>query len=86
MFGEEEIGFSFMRVLLLGEDVEGRQSALRLMLMGEEDNEVSPLRILFTGLYAGFVAAQTAMRAAAGEPSTSTTSLTATLSSQYVKW
>ena len=60
MLGEEDggPGISFMRVLLMGE--EQGLSVLRLLLTGEESNEVSPLRIIFTGLHTVFVVAQVA--------------------------
>ena len=58
MLGEEDggPGISFMRVLLLGE--EQGVSVLRLLLTGEKNGDVSPLRIIFTGLYTAFVAAR----------------------------
>jgi hypothetical protein len=61
MLGEEDggPGLSMMRVLLLGE--EQGTSVLRLLLTGEESGDVSPLRIMVTGMHAAFVAAQVAV-------------------------
>jgi hypothetical protein len=59
VLGEEEggPGISILRVLLMGEDTDTNFSIMRLLLTGEERGEISPLRMMFTGAQAAFVAA-----------------------------
>lgn len=58
MLGEEDggPGISIMRILLMGE--EQGSSVLRLLLTGEAEGEVSPLRIIYTGLHTAFIAVE----------------------------
>lgn len=79
MLGEEDggPGISIMRAVLIGE--ESGMSILRLLVMGEEQGEVSPLRIILTGMEAAFVSASILQQAAGGTSSDNKSSTAANL-------